>query len=76
MNCIACFGGPLSPSLKISSSLENAIAFGSSANKTSVLCHSNSELVYPVLERPTDLCVSPEGLIYVVDFGSSCIRVY
>ncbi|VDK85505.1 unnamed protein product [Onchocerca ochengi] len=28
------------------------------------------------LDRPTDLCVSPDGLIYVVDFGSSCIRVY
>ncbi|MFH4974023.1 hypothetical protein AB6A40_000732 [Gnathostoma spinigerum] len=28
------------------------------------------------LDRPTDLCVSPDGLIYVVDFGNNCIRVY
>lgn len=31
---------------------------------------------HSTLDRPTDLCVSPDGLIYVVDFGSSCIRVY
>ncbi|KAL3998266.1 NHL repeat family protein [Acanthocheilonema viteae] len=31
---------------------------------------------HSALDRPTDLCVSPDGLIYVVDFGSSCIRVY
>ncbi|VDN03240.1 unnamed protein product [Thelazia callipaeda] len=29
-----------------------------------------------ILDRPTDLCISPDGLIYVVDFGASCIRVF
>ncbi|TKR93407.1 hypothetical protein L596_007872 [Steinernema carpocapsae] len=29
-----------------------------------------------VLDRPCDLCVSPEGLIYVVDFGNNCVRVF
>uniref|UniRef100_A0AC35GHM4 Uncharacterized protein n=1 Tax=Panagrolaimus sp. PS1159 TaxID=55785 RepID=A0AC35GHM4_9BILA len=29
-----------------------------------------------LLEHPMDVCVSPEGLVYVVDFGNNCIRVY
>ncbi|VDK73028.1 unnamed protein product [Litomosoides sigmodontis] len=40
------------------------------------LSASANALQHSALDRPTDLCVSPDGLIYVVDFGSSCIRVY
>lgn len=40
------------------------------------LSTSANTLQHSALDRPTDLCVSPDGLIYVVDFGSSCIRVY
>jgi tripartite motif-containing protein 71 len=29
-----------------------------------------------LLEHPMDVCVSPDGLVYVVDFGNNCIRVY
>lgn len=37
---------------------------------------ANISSQHPVLDRPTDLCVSPDGLIYVVDFGASCVRVF
>ncbi|CAD6195979.1 unnamed protein product [Caenorhabditis auriculariae] len=30
----------------------------------------------PILDRPTDLAVGPDGRIYVVDFGNNCIRVF
>ena len=30
----------------------------------------------PLLDRPTDIAVSPDGRVYVVDFGNNCIRVF
>ncbi|CAI4221671.1 unnamed protein product [Auanema sp. JU1783] len=30
----------------------------------------------PLLDRPTDLAISPDGRVYVVDFGNNCIRVF
>lgn len=38
--------------------------------------HAPRQIQAPVLDRPADVCVSPEGLVYVVDFGHNCIRVY
>uniref|UniRef100_A0A7E4VN81 RING-type domain-containing protein n=1 Tax=Panagrellus redivivus TaxID=6233 RepID=A0A7E4VN81_PANRE len=29
-----------------------------------------------LLDNPTDCCVSPEGLVYVVDFKNNCVRVF
>ncbi|VDN43446.1 unnamed protein product [Gongylonema pulchrum] len=43
---------------------------------TSAASAAAASTLFPILDRPTDLCVSPDGLIYVVDFGSSCVRVY
>ncbi|VDN81698.1 unnamed protein product [Brugia pahangi] len=89
MQCVASFGGAgLGPTL--ASGIGNASGGESAitplANmpathttvKTSSAQLSTSTNVpkHLVLDRPTDLCVSPDGLIYVVDFGSSCIRVY
>ena len=37
---------------------------------------STSTLNANLLEHPMDVCVSPDGLVYVVDFGNNCIRVY
>lgn len=30
----------------------------------------------PLLDRPTDVAIAPDGRIYVVDFGNNCIRVF
>lgn len=41
--------------------------------------YSEETVVNPgvnLLEHPMDVAVSPEGLVYVVDFGNNCIRVY
>jgi hypothetical protein len=29
-----------------------------------------------LLDRPTDICIGPDGRIFVVDFGHNCIHVY
>lgn len=29
-----------------------------------------------LLDRPTDIAVSSDGRVYVVDFGNNCIRVF
>ncbi|KJH53519.1 b-box zinc finger [Dictyocaulus viviparus] len=30
----------------------------------------------PLLDRPTDIAIAPDGRIYVVDFGNNCVRVF
>ncbi|KHJ99059.1 b-box zinc finger [Oesophagostomum dentatum] len=30
----------------------------------------------PLLDRPTDVAIAPDGRIYVVDFGNNCVRVF
>ncbi|VDK42640.1 unnamed protein product [Anisakis simplex] len=81
MNCVATFGGVISSSASkpacstpIPSSTANAPPTSSSSGS-----HSSTGFIDTTsltLNRPTDVCVSPDGTIYVVDFGSNCIRVY
>ncbi|EJD76381.1 B-box zinc finger family protein [Loa loa] len=88
MQCVASFGGVV-PGLPGDTGSradgESAITplANMSAAHTTVKTSSSPQLSTSTnasqlssLDRPTDLCVSPDGLIYVVDFGSSCIRVY
>uniref|UniRef100_A0A0N5AF22 B box-type domain-containing protein n=1 Tax=Syphacia muris TaxID=451379 RepID=A0A0N5AF22_9BILA len=80
--CIASFGGSASP--KSSSPQQTGITSKGSApvdnyfgvNMTNKLPSSSADTAIPMLDRPTDVCVSPDGLIYVVEFGSNYIRVY
>lgn len=50
--------------------------------ETSLFRHIDDDETYDdmkttdLLEHPMDICISPEGLVYVVDFGNNCIRVY
>lgn len=90
MQCVASFGGALPrlpPTVGVSNigsaaseegavtPLANIPLTTNNTLKTSSPASTNSPQ-HSALDRPTDLCVSPDGLIYVVDFGSSCIRVY
>ncbi|PAV59636.1 hypothetical protein WR25_21233 isoform A [Diploscapter pachys] len=48
------------------------------SSKTAFLNNLNGvpNLDPPLLDRPTDLAIAPDGRVYVVDFGHSCIRVF
>lgn len=88
MQCVASFGGAVS-GLAAGDGGNGSRGEGTMASLASVpetqtavktsspqLSTSASAAQCLGLDRPTDLCVSSDGLIYVVDFGSSCIRVY
>ncbi|VDM47832.1 unnamed protein product [Toxocara canis] len=68
MHCVATFGSALPCSA--STSKMGIAASGTRSPPPSIGVDAVT------LDRPTDICVSPEGTIYVVDFGSNCIRVY
>lgn len=82
MHSVASFGdgqiptvGPSASAVDIGRGLSIPNAAGAS-EAPSPKSLSSEPPKYPKLDRPTDLCVSPDGLIYVVDFGNSCVRVY
>lgn len=75
MQCVACFGGGQS-AVASGTLVDTARGSTSAASKASSPQPSSGSHTSAILDRPADLCVSPDGLIYVVDFGGSCIRVF
>ena len=85
MRCVAVFGGTNSVSTGFQMPTELPIPTFQSAGPSSMSPFLTSPIgVHPaapmqnrtLLDRPTDIAVSPDGRVYVVDFGNNCIRVF
>ncbi|GMT00525.1 hypothetical protein PENTCL1PPCAC_22699 [Pristionchus entomophagus] len=83
MRCVASFGGASKTTNGFAMPTELPTPLMVGSTNTSLpppsLFNAQTPKIRPnenLLDRPTDVCVSSEGRIYVVDFGNNCIRVF